>query len=156
MPTVSRPYGVTTAGVASRVQSMSITAVSSPSTTDVDAIIAEEGAWVAAQLRRVGVGPEIEQDSETHHIARGVVFDLVIARVAPLRARDGSPMGQDVRRRAEEVIEAIRVGPQGLGDGADGSRNHRLTTSAQRTSEIERYNDTRASLARRLATRGRM
>jgi len=154
MPTIARPYGVTVSGIASRVQSLRISADSQPSIADVDAIIAEEGAWVAARLRRVGVGPHLEEGSETHHIARGVVYDLVIQRVSPLRGRDASPLADALRRDAKEKLAAIEVGPQGLGDGAEASQNHRVVTSAHRTREIERYNNTRASLARRMATRG--
>jgi len=155
MSTVPAPWGVTPALVASRVQSMQLTADSSPSLSDVEAIIAEHAAWVAARLRRVGVGPDLVDGSETMLIARGCVFRLVVCEVDTLRGREATTM-TDLQRDAEARIAAIDVGPQGLGDGAEGSRAHRLATSASLTERIERFNSSSAPLGSRLAGRGKL
>lgn len=153
MALVSRPWGVTPALVASRVQSLRLTETSQPSIADVTAMISEDASWVAARLRRVGVGPDLDDQSETYSIARRVVFDLVISRVAPLRGREESSMASQIMRDAERVLDSIEVGPQGLGDAAEGAKNHRVQTSHSARERVRSFNDAHASLGVRLATR---
>jgi hypothetical protein len=131
---------------------MRITATSSPSLGDVEEIIVEQSAWIAARLRDVGVGPDLTDGSETHGIARGILYDLVVAAVDTLRGREDTKM-TEVQRRADARIAAIDLGPQGLGDDAAASRNHRVTTSARRSREVREYNENKAGRGIRMATR---
>ncbi len=155
MAMVPRPWGVTPAMIASSVQSMKLTANSQPSTADVERIIRGESGWVAARLRRVGVGPDLEEETETYDIAREVLCDLVRAKIDTLRGRKDTEMGS-VRADAKERIAAIDVGPQGLGDEAAASRNHRVTTSARRSREVSEWIDRHATLGKRLAEKGEL
>lgn len=155
MPTLSRPWGVTPEKVASRIQSFNLTESSSPSLQDVEEIITEHATWVAGRLRRVGVGPDLDAESETVGIVRGVLFRLVIGEVTTLRGRDDTNMASLIRS-AEQVIAAIDVGPQGLGDDAQASRSHRMATSASKAREVERFNATHAATGVILATRNKL
>lgn len=155
MALVSRPWGVTPALVASRVQSMKLASNSQPSIADVERIIRGESGWVAGRLRRVGVGPDLEEGSETFDLASEVLMDLVTAKVDTLRGRKDTDMAS-VRAEARERIDAIDRGPQGLGDEASTSRNHRVMTSARRSREVRTFNAEYAPRGVRMATDGEL
>ncbi len=151
---IARPWGITPTKVASRINSFQLSATSNPSESDIEAIIKEKASWVAARLRRVGVDPDLDPEGETIGIAESVVYGLVIGEVDTLRGRRNTEMMMTLES-AKEMIDAIDVGPQGLGDDAAASKNHRVKTSRSAEKRVKRYNRDNAPLAVRLATRGK-
>lgn len=154
MPILSPPWGVTPAKIASRVQSLNLTATSSPSIEDVEEIIRENADWIAGLMESRGIGRDLDTEGTTLGIIRRTLYRLVIAEVDTLRGRKTTEMTALISE-AEEMIKRIALGPQAMGTDAAASKNHRVFTSRSAEREIREYNDREAPLAVRLATRSK-
>jgi hypothetical protein len=157
MPSVPSPYGVTAELVARRIPEFALTETSRPSLADAQAIVMEEGAYVATRLRRILGYAELDDASDTLLVVRGCVFDLVASQLAMLRGRGTDELHAQVRSRVESRLRQFaEEGASSMGDGATASDNMRAHTSASDVEKVRAYNDRHGGIGVRLATRGRL